>query len=368
MSAASSPYTASSGGSAWYEGSVKVASGATVEKALRTAADDAGLSLNIKSGYLRAVIRGSVTLGQFDEGPNSGWLYKVNGKAPNVGIADYELSGGDAVLLYFTADYTKESDLDISHPSSGGVAAGGAQNDQKAADAVSKLISAIGTVTKDSADRITAVRKAYDKLTAAQKKLVANYDKLTAAEKAYADLTGAVLPRFSDVTVSDYFYQAVLWALEKNVTNGLTDTTFAPQLSCTRAQMVTFLWRAAGSPTPKATVNPFTDVPAGAYYEKAVLWAIENGVTQGTNAATFSPDAVCTRGQMAAFLYRSKNSPSVSGASPFTDVQPADYYADAVVWATENDITNGIGNNQYGPAQPCTRGQIVTFLYRAAVK
>ena len=357
-----------SSGSAWYEGSVKVANGATVEKALRTAADDAGLSLNIKNGYLRAVTRGSVTLGQFDEGPNSGWLYKVNGKAPNVGIADYELSGGDTVRLYFTADYTKESDLDISHPSSGGVAAGGAQNDQKAADAVSKLISAIGTVTKDSADQITAARKAYDKLTAAQKKLVTNYDKLTAAEKAYADLAGTVLPRFSDVTVSDYFYQAVLWALEKNVTNGLTDTTFAPQLSCTRAQMVTFLWRAAGSPAPKATVNPFTDVPAGAYYEKAVLWAIENGVTQGTSAATFSPDAVCTRGQMAAFLYRSKNSPAVSGASPFTDVQPADYYADAVVWATENDITNGIGNNQYGPAQPCTRGQIVTFLYRAAVK
>ena len=148
------------------------------------------------------------------------------------------------------------------------------------------------------------------------------------------------------------------------MTNGTTNTTFSPNASCTRAQMVTFLWRAAGSPEPVAKSNPFTDVNEDAYYFKALLWAIENGITNGTTATTFSPDAACTRGQMAAFLYRSAKTPDVSGSASFTDVTEDDYFSDAVVWAAQEGITNGTTATTFSPYSNCTRGQMVTFLYR----
>lgn len=233
---------------------------------------------------------------------------------------------------------------------------------EEAASEVIGLIEAIGTVTKDSGSKITAARKAYDALTDAQKKLVTNYSVLTKAEAAFAKLSGG-LP-FTDVKESDYFHDAVAWALEKGITNGTTDTTFSPNKSCTRAQMVTFLWRAAGSPEPADKTNPFTDVNGDAYYFKALLWAIENGITNGTSATTFSPDATCTRGQMVAFLYRRAKTPAVSGSVSFTDVTDNDYFSDAVVWAVQGGITNGTTATTFSPYNNCTRGQMVTFLYR----
>lgn len=168
---------------------------------------------------------------------------------------------------------------------------------------------------------------------------------------------------FVDVKAGDYFYDAVLWAVENGVTSGTSATTFSPNAPCTRAQAVTFLWRAAGSPAPKS-MNSFADVPADAYYAKAVAWAVENGITSGTGGGKFSPNATCTRAQIVTFLYRAAGSPAVSGGSVFSDVKAGAYYADAVTWAANKGITGGIGNGLFGSDNNCTRAQIVTFLYR----
>ena len=178
---------------------------------------------------------------------------------------------------------------------------------------------------------------------------------------------GAAVNPFVDVLPSDYCYDAVLWAVNQGVTSGVSSTMFAPNQPCTRAQIVTFLWRAAGSPAPKSASN-FTDVPADAYYAKAVAWAVENGITGGTGDGKFSPDATCTRAQAVTFLYRASGSPAVSGNAAFTDVAADAYYAAAVTWAEKNGITGGIGGGLFGSDQSCTRGQIVTFLYRARNK
>ena len=170
---------------------------------------------------------------------------------------------------------------------------------------------------------------------------------------------------FRDVKASDYFYDAVKWAVEKGITEGTSATTFSPNASCTRSQMVTFLWRAAGSPAPKSTTNPFRDVRNTDYYYDAVLWAVENGITSGTGADTFSPTATVTRGQTVTFLYRAVGSPTVGGSAGFSDVNANDYYNSAVAWAAENNITGGTGNGKFSPKADCTRGQIVTLLYRA---
>ena len=172
---------------------------------------------------------------------------------------------------------------------------------------------------------------------------------------------------FSDIAPSDFCCDAVMWAVAKDITNGIGNYTFAPNQPCTRAQIVTFLWRAAGSPAPKSASN-FTDVPADAYYAKAVAWAVENGITGGTGDGKFSPDAPCTRAQAVTFLYRASGSPAVSGNAAFTDVAADAYYAAAVTWAEKNGITGGIGGGLFGSGQSCTRGQIVTFLYRARNK
>ena len=172
---------------------------------------------------------------------------------------------------------------------------------------------------------------------------------------------------FSDIAPSDFCCDAVMWAVAKDITNGIGNYTFAPNQPCTRAQIVTFLWRAAGSPSPKSASN-FTDVPADAYYAKAVAWAVENGITGGTGDGKFSPDATCTRAQAVTFLYRASGSPAVSGNAAFTDVAADAYYAAAVTWAEKNGITGGIGGGLFGSDQSCTRGQIVTFLYRARNK
>ena len=169
---------------------------------------------------------------------------------------------------------------------------------------------------------------------------------------------------FSDVSTSAYYYEAVKWAQEKDITGGIGNGLFGPNQPCTRAQIVTFLWRAAGSPEPKS-MSSFSDVSADSYYAKAVAWAVENGITTGTGDGKFSPDATCTREQAVAFLYRASGSPAVSGGSAFSDVAANAYYADAVAWAEKNGVTGGIGGGLFGSGNTCTRAQIVTFLYRA---
>ena len=169
---------------------------------------------------------------------------------------------------------------------------------------------------------------------------------------------------FVDVATGSYYEDAVDWAVENGITKGTDDTHFSPDGICTRAQAVTFLWRTAGSPKPETRTMPFTDVPAGSYYYDAVLWAVENGITKGTSDTTFSPNMTCTRAQIVAFLWRSEKSPAAGTANPFADVKSTAYYADAVLWAVKENITKGTTSTTFSPNADCTRAQIVTFLWR----
>ena len=173
---------------------------------------------------------------------------------------------------------------------------------------------------------------------------------------------------FTDVPEGSYYEDAVIWAVEKGVTGGTSPTTFTPDGICTRAQAVTFLWRAAGSPAPRSTAMDFADVPAGSYYYDAVLWAVENGITNGTSDTAFGPGQNCSRAQIVTFLYRAAGSPAVSGSPAFSDVASDAYYAKAVKWAQANGITSGIGGGLFGSNDNCTRAQIVTFIWRSAEK
>ena len=174
----------------------------------------------------------------------------------------------------------------------------------------------------------------------------------------------SMLNFFYDVPNNAYFYEAVKWAVKNGITTGVGNNLFAPEQPCTRAQIVTFLWRAAGSPEPKGAASGMSDVVSGSYYEKAVAWAIENGITTGTTTSTFSPDATCTRAQAVTFLARALKAKAASAAE-FSDVPTDSYFADAVAWAAANGVTEGIGGGLFGSDNDCTRGQIVTFLYRA---
>ena len=173
---------------------------------------------------------------------------------------------------------------------------------------------------------------------------------------------------FVDVKKNDFFYTPVQWAVANGVTTGTGPNTFSPNESCTRAQAVTFLWRAAGEPAVKNAKNPFTDVKKNDYFYKAVLWAAENGVTSGTSATKFSPNDVCTRGQIVTFLWRAQSGKKVTASNPFKDVKKSDFYYNAVLWAVKNGVTTGTSSTTFGPSENCTRGQIVTFLYRAMQK
>ena len=174
---------------------------------------------------------------------------------------------------------------------------------------------------------------------------------------------------FVDVNEGAYYYKPVLWAVNRNpqITNGTDPTHFSPNRICTRAQVVTFLWRAKGEPEPTLAVNPFVDVKEGAYYYKAVLWAVQNSITNGVDKTHFGPDKGCTRAQVVTFLWRAENQPEPSGAgNPFTDVSDGQYYCKPVLWAVEKGITKGTSADKFSPDATCTRGQIVTFLYRDA--
>ena len=175
-----------------------------------------------------------------------------------------------------------------------------------------------------------------------------------------------VLSRFTDVTkTGDYFYNPIYWALNFGITTGTSATKFSPYGACTRAQIVTFLYRFANSPAVASTTyNPFTDIKSSDYYYKPVLWAYNNGITTGTSPTTFSPNKACTREQCVTFLWRYKGKPSASASSKFTDVSSSQYYAQAVSWAVDKGVTVGVSSTKFGVGQKCTRGQIVTFLYR----
>lgn len=190
--------------------------------------------------------------------------------------------------------------------------------------------------------------------------------KLSSNKTVYAGWQEAGESPFIDVLPGSYYHDAVLWAVENNITKGTSATTFSPDMTCTRAQAVTFLWRAAGSPAPKTSTMPFTDVAADAYYHDAVLWAVENGITKGTgDGTTFSPDLNCSRAQIVTLLWRSQEAPAAGAVNPFTDVKADAYYADAVLWAVKENVTKGTSDTTFSPDADCTRAQIVTFIWRA---
>ena len=213
------------------------------------------------------------------------------------------------------------------------------------------------TVTDQSGDRLSLSDNGNGKYTFTMP------DGKVTVDASFSKIAATV--NFRDVKQRDYYYDAVQWAVEKGITEGTSVDTFSPHASCTRAQTVTFLWRAAGSPEPTGTVNPFSDLSPNAYYYKAVLWAVENGITQGTSVDTFSPDATVTRGQTVTFLHRAAGTPSHGGNAAFLDISDNDYYFAAVAWAAQNGITSGTGNGKFAPNAVCTRAQIVTLLYRA---
>ena len=173
---------------------------------------------------------------------------------------------------------------------------------------------------------------------------------------------------FLDVSADAFYADSVKWAVEKGITTGTSATEFSPNEACLRSQVVTFLWRAAGEPKAKTAVNPFVDVKPGDYYYDAVLWAVENGITTGADDTHFEPNGICNRSQVVTFLYRAFEKPPVDSAeNPFTDVSSGDWYADAVLWAVQEGITNGLSETKFGPNEVCNRSQVVTFLYRTYV-
>ena len=169
---------------------------------------------------------------------------------------------------------------------------------------------------------------------------------------------------FTDVAESDWFFGPVMWAKENGVTGGTSATTFSPEDGCTRAQVVTFLWAANGKPEPKMALNPFDDVRETDWFYQPVLWAVENGITGGVSKTLFGPEQTCTRAQIVTFLYAAAGKPEITAASTFKDVADNDWFAKPVIWAAEHEVTGGIGDGKFGPNNTCTRGQVVTFLFK----
>ncbi len=399
-------------GSAWYSGSVRVAKGVTVEQALETAAAQAGLILNIKDGYLRAVIRSGVTLGQYDEGPNSGWLYKVNGKAPNVGIADYPLNGGETVTVYYTADYTKESGLDISAPASGG-AVGKTETVTNADGSTTKTETkpdgtTVETTTKPDGSTTVAETKPDGSVSTVEKR--ADGTEIKTAQPTSGGITASVsvpksvgstrvdipvskpsgslvavivhpdgteeIVRGSVVTetgialraegdvrlkiidnaksfndMADHWAKdAVEFASSRELFNGVGNDAFGPDRSMTRGMVSTVLARLAGADTAGGET----------WYAKGTVWAVENGISDGT-----APEQPVTREQLAAMLYRYAGSPAVSGELGFDDADSISAWArDAVRWCVDNGILNGVGGNRMTPQDLARRGQVAAMLMR----
>ena len=224
------------------------------------------------------------------------------------------------------------------------------------------------TATPDKSyelDTLKVTDKNGDKVKLTEKNGKYTFTMPASAVTVKATFTKTAENPFTDVNDDSYYKDAVIWAVENGITKGISGTMFSPDAACTRAQAVTFLWRAAGSPSPKSGAMPFGDVAADAYYHDAVLWAVENGITKGTSDTTFSPDSKCTRAQIITFLWRAQKSPAVASVNVFTDVAADAYNADAVNWAVAKGITSGTSAATFSPNADCTRAQIVTFLYRS---
>ena len=338
----------------------------TFQDAVNAAGNNAVVTV-LKDENLTATISGSSKTIKVKNGTNSAITVTVNGTAYMI---------------------DKDGTQEVSYTqSTGGGGGGGSSSSGDYIVSVDKTTHGKVTVSPSRADKGDTVTitvkpdKGYelDELTITDK----NGDKIKLAEKDEGKFTFKMpgskvtveasfklietepeAAVFADVPASAYYADAVKWAVELGITSGTSASTFSPDMSCTRAQIVTFLWRANGSPKADGA-NPFTDVSADAYYYDAVLWAVKEGITSGTSATTFAPDMTVTRGQTVTFLYRAAGAPAVSGGS-FADVAADAYYADAVAWAVKEGITSGTGGNSFSPDAPCTRGQIVTFLYRDA--
>ena len=301
------------------------------------------------------------TLGEFDLGENSGWMYKVNGVIVDQYMNAQTVSNRDNIVVFFTKDYTEET----GYGHSGGSWNGSADADKKAAASVDDLISAIGGVKLSSEKDIAAARAAYDKLTAAQKKLVSNYDILTAAEQALADLKAGKLP-FTDVKAGAWYADAVKYVFDQGLMSGMSAQEFGPDGQVTRGQVVTILWRLAGSPTVSG--KAFPDVSASAWYADAVAWASANGVVSGYENGGFGPGDPVTREQLAAILYRyalisGKDADQTADLSGYTDSVTISAWApQALKWAVGSGLISGTGTHTLSPRGTATRAQIAVIL------
>jgi hypothetical protein len=314
--------------------------GSTVADLIVKACGDAGLTQrNAQGGYVATVTApaayGGYELSEFTNGKRSGWMYTIGGAHPGRGVAEQVLKDGDVVILHYVNDYAMEVE--------DWAALGG---------------EGWPSLYGDNTDYLNAWLAAED---------VAPPEAETPSEptKPSEPAEPFEMP-FVDVPEDAFYYDAVAWAVQNGITNGTTETTFSPDDDCYREQIVTFLWRAAGEPEPTIESVPFVDLDESAYYYKAVLWAYEQGVTLGVDETHFGVGQVCTREQVVTFMYRAANKPAVSGDAPFTDVEAGAWYADAVKWAADAEITLGVGGGLFGTGLTCTRGQIVTFLYRAS--
>ncbi len=300
-----------------------------------------------------------VELAELEHGENSGWMYKVNGELPDQLLSQYVLKNGDKIELFYTGDYK-------TVPGGHG---GGSSTVDTAVKNVESLIQAIGTVTEASGDKIQAARAAYDKLTDAQKKQVSNYSTLTAAESAFRDLRGD-LP-FTDVSREHWAYSYIQQVYQNKLMNGVSATAFAPEDSITRSMIVTMLYRLAGSPAVTGSAA-FTDVNAGSYYEKAVIWASANGIVKGVSETSFAPEENITREQLAAMLYRyaqfSKLDTSLSEDTnilSFADASSISEYAmPAIQWACGAGLIQGRTENTLVPQGTATRAEAATIFVR----
>jgi|GEM_PF-5423463 len=315
----------------------KMNEGDTVADLIIKACKGAGIKQQgAAQGYVSSVWApgslGGYELAQFTNGPRSGWLYTIDGSHPTQGITEQKLEDGDEVILHYADDYAWEVE---DWGAIGG--AGWPQQSDPNNNFWDAWLEA-EDVAPESGDEPDT--PSTPSTPPAEKKT------------------------FEDVEKGSWYAEAVNWAVENGITTGKTETLFAPDEPCTRAQAVTFLWRAAGEPKPTAAENPFTDVEAGSYYCEAVLWAVEKGITNGVSATEFAPDAKCTRAQIVTFLWRAAGKPQAAAESPFEDVAADSYYTAAVAWAVDKGITTGVSKTQFAPDNPCTRAQIVTFLWR----
>ena len=338
--------------------SVTVSKGATVCDAFVQALEGTGITqVGAEAGYIRSITKNGVTLAEFTKGPNSGWLYTVNGELPTVSVTSYTLSDGDAILLYYTDDWTKDPNANGIDPA-----------DQAAADKVTDLIAAIGTVTKDSGDKIAAARTAYNKLTAAQKELVSNYHKLTAAEAEYAALTAPVALPFTDVT-GHWALDSIRKVYDLGLMTGTKATRFSPDTALNRAMLVTILYRLEGSPAV-SSASVYTDVAAGTWYTDAVAWAAQHGITVGYGNGKFGPTDDITREQMATILlryaqYKSYDTTASADLRAYNDAGDISAWAlEALQWANGAGLISGRSSTLLAPAGSTTRAETAVILIR----